>query len=509
MLYLVTGTPGSQKTAYVVNKLDLIEKSNFINVRKNKLIFENNKKLFEQFKNEFLLYIYEVGSGSDRKTEIEMLSEDYFDFLNQDYDDLRPDDYFKKTTRYNEIVDRINDQYGKQDFQFLQPVRTIYTNIKACKIPYSRPLIYDWRDAPDGSIIVIDEIQLVEPYKNKKSEDEMIMHLTIHRHRGFDFYIITQATRYLHPVMKELFTVHYHLTRPFGWTCKVYQYGSARDNPNALINKVNCESKTSFKPADRIFTLYKSTTIDTSQKRIPRFVYFIGAFVLCMIVLFFYFATKKNVIYDQVADGLNGKPVIASQNSKSNKNQPSLNTSVSKSDSNFKGDIECRKAENLDKPECVAWFDQLSKSNGSVAPVENQNQQFIAYDPNKPYSVKVEPIKYQVVNQPKFSGCAKFGSEYKAYTEQGTYLKVSQADCRKILSDSGNRPYDYFTARSTANISNTSSVSTGDVPSANSQQANFIESKNSQGQQPDKNPQIHSIENHPTFKETDITKPSV
>ena len=509
MLYLVTGTPGSQKTAFTVNKLDLVEKANFINVRKNKLIFQNNKKLFEEFKNEFLLYMYEEGSGSERRTVIEMLPEDYFDFLNEDFEDLRPDDYFKKTTRYNEIVDRINDQYGKQDFQFLQPVRTIYTNIKACKIPYSRPLIYDWRDAPDGSIIVIDEIQLVEPYKNKKSEDQMIMDLTIHRHRGFDFYIITQATRYLHPVMKELFTVHYHLTRPFGWTCKVYTYGSARDNPNALINKINCESKTSFKPADRIFTLYKSTTIDTSQKRIPRFVYFIGAFVLCMIGLFFYFATKKNVIYDQVADGLNGKPVLASQNSKSNKNQPSLNTSVSKSDSNFKGDIECRKAENLDKPECVAWFDQLSKSNGSVAPVENQNQQFIAYDPNKPYTVKVEPIKYQVVNQPKFSGCAKFGSEYKAYTEQGTYLKVSQSDCRKILSDSGNRPYDYFnqhnqvpSSNNTASSNSNSGTSDTSLHDRNVQENLSLDEKNSPSR-------VHNIENHPTFPEKDITKSSI
>ncbi|WP_171262281.1 zonular occludens toxin domain-containing protein [Acinetobacter pittii] len=108
-------------------------------------------------------------------------------FLNEEFDDLRPDDYFKKTTRYNEIVDRINDIHGPQKFELLQPVRTIYTNIKACKIPYTRPLIHDWRDAPDGSVIVIDEIQLVEPYKNKKSEDPMIMDLTIHRHRGLIF----------------------------------------------------------------------------------------------------------------------------------------------------------------------------------------------------------------------------------------------------------------------------------------------------------------------------------
>ncbi|WP_335950664.1 zonular occludens toxin domain-containing protein [Acinetobacter beijerinckii] len=446
MLYLVTGTPGSQKTAWTVNKLDLIEKSNFINVRKNKIIFEHNKKLFEQFKDEFLLYIYEVGSGSDRKTEIEMLSEDYFDFLNEDYEDLRPDDYFKKITRYNEIVDRINDSYGKQDFQFLQPVRTIYTNIKACKIPYSRPLIYDWRDAPDGSIIVIDEIQLVEPYKNKKSEDEMIMHLTIHRHRGFDFYIITQATRYLHPVMKELFTAHYHLTRPFGWTCKVYLYGSARDNPNALINKINCESKTAFKPADRIFTLYKSTTIDTSEKRIPRFIYFIGAFVIIMICLFFYFVTKDNVIYDQVSNGLDGKPV----NQTTQQTGQKQTTTTPEQKTNL--DTECRKAVNVEKPQCIEWFNDLSKNNGSVQYQSARNSS-ITYNPSKPFDQTIEEqLEYEATAKPVFSGCIKKNGKYIGYSQQGTVLNVSQDDCKRLLED-GDRPFNYFAQQQTERVS--------------------------------------------------------
>ena len=445
MLYLITGTPGSQKTAWTVNKLDLIEKSNFINVRKNKIIFEHNKPLFEKFKEEFQLYIYEVGSGSDIKTEIEMLSEDYFDFLNEDYEDLRPDDYFKKTTRYNEIVDRINDQYGKQDFQFLQPVRTIYTNIKACKIPYSRPLIYDWRDAPDGSIIVIDEIQLVEPYKNKKSEDEMIMHLTIHRHRGFDFYIITQATRYLHPVMKELFTAHYHLTRPFGWTCKVYQYGSARDNPNALINKINCESKTSFKPADRIFTLYKSTTIDTSQKRIPRYVYFIGAFFLTMVFLFIHFATKDNIIYDQVANGLDGKPISPQQ-----QKQTQQNGTANKE---FNADSECRKAVNVEKPECVKWFNDFSNKNASSQNQSPSSSSGIEYDPTKPYDQNYQQqLSYDVTAKPVFSGCIKKNGKYIAYSQQGTVLNVSQNDCKRLIED-GDRPFNYFAQEQAERVS--------------------------------------------------------
>lgn len=456
MLHLVTGTPGASKTAFVVTHLDKLERSNFINVRKNKTIFEFNKPLFEKFKDEFLYYSYEEGSGSARKTIIEPLAEDYFLFLNEDFDDLRPDDYFKKTTRYNEIVDRINDLYGPQKFELLQPVRTIYTNIKACKIPYTRPLIHDWRDAPDGSVIVIDEIQLVEPYKNKKSEDPMIMDLTIHRHRGFDFYIITQATRYLHPAVKELIGCHYHITRPWGWTPKVYQYGSARDNPNALVNKINCEAKFTFKPADRIFTLYKSTTINTHKKRIPKFIFFIGAVVIVMAGLFYHFATKPNVIYDQVT----GKPTnAASQTNAANSKQP-----AQPNQPNFNADTECRKAANVEKPECVQWFNDLSKKGASVAAAQQTGTNQVVYDPTKPFDDGIQKsVSYQVTAKPVFSGCTKIGNKYQAYTQQGTKLDVSKSDCERLIKNN-DRPFNYFAQ------SRNESVSTEPLKNGSSEQ---------------------------------------
>ncbi|AQV16596.1 zonular occludens toxin domain-containing protein [Acinetobacter pittii] len=447
MLHLVTGTPGASKTAFVVTQLDKLERSNFINVRKNKTIFEFNKPLFEKFKDEFLYYSYEEGSGSARKTIIEPLAEDYFLFLNEEFDDLRPDDYFKKTTRYNEIVDRINDIHGPQKFELLQPVRTIYTNIKACKIPYTRPLIHDWRDAPDGSVIVIDEIQLVEPYKNKKSEDPMIMDLTIHRHRGFDFYIITQATRYLHPAVKELIGCHYHITRPWGWTPKVYQYGSARDNPNALVNKINCEAKFTFKPADRIFTLYKSTTINTHKKRIPKFIYFIGAVVVVMAGLFYHFATKDNVIYDQVT----GKP--AAQSKAPNQTSTTTQTATT-TKSEFNADTECRKAANVEKPECVKWFSDITKNGSSVAPAQQTPTDQVSYNPSKPYDDQIQKsVSYQVSAKPVFSGCVKKNGRYVAYTQQGTILHdVSSSDCKKLI-DQGDRPFNYFADARTESVS--------------------------------------------------------
>lgn len=273
MLYLVTGTPGTGKTSLVVTKLDKIESQNKVNLVKNKAIYDHNQKIIDKHNlhDDFGFYEYETGTAHTLKREIEVLSDDYFFMFQNDYDDLRPDDYFLRSTRYNEIITKIVERDGIKDLKLLQPVRTIYSNIANLKIDYVRALEYDWRLTPDGSIHVIDEVQLVEPYSDTKSKPSLIQDLTIHRHRGFDFYFLTQAPSLLHPTVKELIGCHYHLTKPYGVKTMVYQFGSCRPYPNTMSNKLNAETKFSFSPPARIYKLYKSTTINTHQKRFPLF----------------------------------------------------------------------------------------------------------------------------------------------------------------------------------------------------------------------------------------------
>lgn len=273
MLYLVTGTPGTGKTSLVVTKLDKIESQNKVNLVKNKAIYEHNQKIIDKHNlhDDFGFYEYETGTAHTLKREIEVLSDDYFFMFQNDYDDLRPDDYFLRSTRYNEIITKIAERDGIKDLKLLQQVRTIYSNIANLKIDYVRALEYDWRLTPDGSIHVIDEVQLVEPYSDTKAKPSLIQDLTIHRHRGFDFYFLTQAPSLLHPTVKELIGCHYHLTKPYGVKTMVYQFGSCRPYPNTMANKLNAETKFSFSPPARIYKLYKSTTINTHQKRFPLF----------------------------------------------------------------------------------------------------------------------------------------------------------------------------------------------------------------------------------------------
>ena len=273
MLYLVTGTPGTGKTSLVVTKLDKIESQNKVNLVKNKAIYDHNQKIIDKHNlhDDFGFYEYETGTAHTLKREIEVLSDDYFFMFQNDYEDLRPDDYFLRSTRYNEIITKIAERDGIKDLKLLQQVRTIYSNIANLKIDYVRALEYDWRLTPDGSIHVIDEVQLVEPYSDTKAKPSLIQDLTIHRHRGFDFYFLTQAPSLLHPTVKELIGCHYHLTKPYGVKTMVYQFGSCRPYPNTMANKLNAETKFAFSPPARIYKLYKSTTINTHQKRFPLF----------------------------------------------------------------------------------------------------------------------------------------------------------------------------------------------------------------------------------------------
>lgn len=438
MLNCVTGVPGACKTAFVVTQLDNVERKNKIHLKKNIAIFEYNKQFFEKYAEDFTYVDIETGSGHTLKKSVEFLQSDYFDMLGQEFDHLRPDDYYFRSVRYNEIIERIRDRGEKEDFQFFQPVRTIYTNIKALKIDYVRSLEIDWRTCPDGSIMVIDEVQLVPPYNdNKNKNEEIVQELTIHRHRGFDFWFITQSPSYLHPTIKELISCHYHVTRPYWRTPKVYQFGSLRAYPNTLVNKLNCESKFSFKPKPAIFKLYKSTSIDTSKKRTPKGLIGFALFI-CFGLFVFSYGASGGLGFLGHFFGSDKKEEVKQQTS----NQENTNFQAAQN-SNFNADQECRKAVNVEKPECVQWFNDLSKNpptaNGS--PVAQK----VSYDSNKPYEFQPEQT-VQIADYPRLSGCAKKPTgELVALDQQGNIMpNISKSDCQKWLD--GVRPFNYAKA---------------------------------------------------------------
>lgn len=440
MLNAVTGVPGASKTAYVVTQLDEQERKNKINLVRNIEVYKHNKQYIEKFKDDFSYVEEEQGSGHELKTVLVILEDNYYDMLGQRFDDLRPDDYYVRVVRFNETIERLNERGEKHDLQPFYPVRTIYSNIKALKIDYVRSLVIDWRTCPDGSIFAIDEVQLVPPYNdNKNKNDDIVQELTIHRHRGFDFWFITQSATYLHPTIKELISCHLHITRPYWRTPKVYQYGSLRQYPNTLINKLNCESKFTFKPKDSIFKLYKSTSIDTSKKRTPAGLYVFGFFILFAISIFLYGVSGGSGFLGHFFGSDEKKMEVKQQTSTSQtSNVPTPDPNVK---TNFDANTECRKAINVEKSECVEWFNKLTQGGGSAGTTDTVQ---ITYNPTKPYDTKL-PDHYTIAlnDYPRLSGCMTLASgKLIALDQQGNYMPdVSQADCKRYMQ--GFRPFDY------------------------------------------------------------------
>lgn len=400
MLHLVTGNPGAKKSAFVVSKLNQIEINNKVNLVKNRERYTKNLPLIEKWKDDFTYYEYEVGTGHAIRQEIDILPDDYFAMFGLDEfpDDLRPDDYFLRSVRFNEICERINEREGIQGFQGLLPVRTIYANIKALKIDNIRPLEYDWRDCPDGSIIVIDEVQNVDPYdKEKDKHNPIIRDLTIHRHRGFDFYFITQYPNLLHPVAQVLIGVHYHLTVPWGWRTRVYQWGSIRTFPNTLVNKVNVERKFDFNPPASLFKMYKSTTINTHEKRLPwKPLILVSLFILaCLVVLFMNLSSAKK------SRLITNESVIASAPaSTASARVPATASSVSSASSTASS----------------------VNSNFSAYDKEQQRLQQLA---------QIEQLQYERKLKTMPSNVIAFGNNCTAYNTDGLPLDMSLSDCKK------------------------------------------------------------------------------
>ncbi|PVZ83144.1 hypothetical protein C9426_27295 [Serratia sp. S1B] len=385
-------------------------------------------------------------------------------------------------------------------------IRPIYTDIDGLDIFNKAPA--DWREVPDDAVIFYDEVHYREEFLDQSkymTKNQMIMDLSVHGHRNIDIYLITQDPRRLEKSIRALIFKMYLVKRPANLPpfANIYTFDRWLGDPwSASKNKDNVHDEQFFYYKKKYQDAYKSASAHTSmQFKIQRkFIVAIVA-IICMIALSV-FLFKKSGTGKMVTDAMN----VSKQHEMTNvdKNKIMAASGTSKTVTTIKDlNLECRKAENVDKPDCKAWFDQLSKTGQSVQAMTNPVSsasgspvaQQVSYNPADPYNDKdiKSKIQYQAVNQPKFSGCMKTSSGYRAYTEQGTYLKASKAVCDRLMQNSGDRPYDYFTAKNQAPLSDSSSknIANTDKKSDADQTAAFV------------------VPNTATFPEKDITKPTI
>lgn len=164
-----------------------------------------------------------------------------------------------------------------------------YRGIQDLQLPWveiSAEECHKWFDYPEGSIFVIDECQQVWPNRsNNKPVPESVARLDTHRHRGYDFYIITQKPTMVDFGVRGFAGRHYHYERGFGREgTRQLEFQRAVDDTQDYHTRQEAQV-TRVKFDKSIYKLYKSAEIHTVKPRIPKQAYYFAAAILGTVAL--------------------------------------------------------------------------------------------------------------------------------------------------------------------------------------------------------------------------------
>lgn len=333
----------------------------------------------------------------------------------------------------------------------------IYSNIRAhAELAEGITLLPDsWEDCQPDSLIIIDEVQMHEKYSKHFSNrrDGEIAGLTMIRHKRQDIWMISPNPALVNSDVRNLVNQYYWLEPVGKKTTKCFCFDKVYNNVTKSV-KNNAYDEFTYTIEEKYYKLYKSTIDGQASGRnfninMKLISFIVGMVIVCLIiaglVMYLSKTTKGKVNEMQEAE---------TKNSKNKEVDLKNGTGILPTTGELSSE-ECRKGINVDKPECIKYFNTLTEKRMSVGDIT------VEYDPTKPYEQeeiqKVVSKTYQVTAKPVFSGCMQKGSKYYAYTQQGTKLDVSQSDCRNMI-ENGDRPFNYFASNASSNLTNTNSV---------------------------------------------------
>lgn len=144
----------------------------------------------------------------------------------------------------------------------------------------------DWRETPDGSVVLYDEAQQIFPASSQRgvSADERIRAMEVHRHTGHDLIIVTQMPTLLSTGVRALVGRHIHVSRAFGTASAVLrEWPHCETDPIRAKTKDNCDRYTWRYPR-KLYGVYKSATIHTMKPRLPRRLALVAGVVVLLVV---------------------------------------------------------------------------------------------------------------------------------------------------------------------------------------------------------------------------------
>lgn len=149
-----------------------------------------------------------------------------------------------------------------------------------------------WEQLPDNSVIVADEAQRIFPKRgNRDPIPQAVAALDTHRHRGFDFFFITQHPTLIDHDLRKFVGLHKHYERAFGlnsskcltWQKAQYGVDDYHIRKEAEVSRFNFDKK--------YFKTYTSASVHNVKKRMPLKFYGVIAALVLVVGGIFHFAT--------------------------------------------------------------------------------------------------------------------------------------------------------------------------------------------------------------------------
>ncbi|PID62213.1 MAG: hypothetical protein CSB44_03715 [Gammaproteobacteria bacterium] len=146
--------------------------------------------------------------------------------------------------------------------------------------------VEDWWKCPVHSIIVIDEAQQHFPTLSSSAKrPEHYNKFDVHRHSGFDIWLVTQNPANIDTRVTSMCGSHTHLFRPMGMErATVYQWPSVQRTTGRNLGKDNTATRTEWSHPKELYEMYKSAEVHTHRRTIPwRKLAGIAVLILCAI----------------------------------------------------------------------------------------------------------------------------------------------------------------------------------------------------------------------------------
>lgn len=348
-------------------------------------------------------------------------------------------------------------------FKELNKGKLVYTNIIGITIPGvivltstpTNPI--DWRDLPNGSVLVLDEVHehpsysesdllktltlpdfeellrkveyiadakerkekreyLQSVYKKtleKKKDDirEIGRSMRQHGHYGVEIYLITHRPSDLNKDVLCSVVNHFVLRRKFGMdSAIVWEFGEAMTTWGKSVADSALNKKV-WKYPKHLYKFYVSSENHQVKKTFPI------KYALFALLPLFMFAYVAKHIYEKFYS----------------KNDEVSQVTNIEDHPNFIPKNSLYQAEPVipvqAEPETYQSDNQTDRKDLNIQ-----------YNITDPYSTDYSAVNYDYKQAPQLAGCAILNNQCSCYTQQMTIIKISQSDCKRYMA--GDKPFN-------------------------------------------------------------------